>query len=544
MAESGTEVNGALNPAVEDLIKHIALIINNSAVYGFSHSVTRQAVPAAFNTLNELLREAGELTLASAEDGLLVNGKALDRKAPAVNALARRLRSLDMSNFTLVSGLTAGEFDDLLEILSARPEQIEALGGTVKLVEMAAFEHVRVQKVAYLAVSEEQLVVSADEVAETESEADGAKDAVGRYIGSDESEVDSNTAAGVKELAGRPQTLADLILDAAGIHVAPKDAEAGRALAERIVRCLRKVYDALKQDPSFATQRGKKDATKSLKEIGDHIRGELREKMPAVDEHQGASIDGAINEMAEETRVESLAAEYVRKRKAILQNEERILRFIRSRGLDAIVASGLGERLQEYGLPPEEWSALAARAGGETTLASRGGGAPVPGRLGAMLAGLEESGSGALENEGVEDLVSMLEEIEREVTAVADETDGRIENLVDRVQADSARLAGEPEAEPEMPRDKLIETMAEIVQELCQPVSVINCSIGMVLSRNLGEVAKAQHEALELACVSSERLNRMIARLSKISGVPASLAPDKSIQDALLGSDDEDPETC
>ena len=534
MADSLASNESEITRVAGDLAKRMALVVSNTAIYGFPHSVTQQTVAPAFAALTEALEQFPELTLALSDEGLVANGRPLDRKMPAVQSLSRQLRSLDLSNFTLVAGVSTKEFGDLLEIISAQADQVKALGGSVKLVEMAGFEHVRVQKVTYLAVSEEEVVVSTDEVGEEKVEPLSGEDEVGQYLRSADAEPDKSVVQGVRDLASSTPTLGDLILDAAGIDVVAQDPEAGRALAQRIVRCLRKVYEALKQDPSFATQKGKKATTRSLKELQDHVLGEFRRKQPDTSDEDARVIEDAVEEMTDEVQMDGLAGEYARKRKAILENERRILRYMKARGIEAVEESGLRERLLENGLSFEEWSDLVEKAVGPTGGKSGGDREDVvPGRLGAMLANLQDNATQAVPAEGMDELVSMLDEIEREVNTVADEVEGRIDNLIDQVRMDNDRLAAKEDAVPDLSRDQMIETMAEIVQELCQPLSVINCSLGMVLSLDPGDMAAAQKEALKLASTSGERLNRMIERLSEISGLPSSLAPNKRIQEAL-----------
>ena len=55
----------------------------------------------------------------------------------------------------------------------------------------------------------------------------------------------------------------------------------------------------------------------------------MQSKRPGTTEQETGLVADAVEEMTDEVRIEDLAAEYARKRKATLENEKRILRFIK-----------------------------------------------------------------------------------------------------------------------------------------------------------------------------------------------------------------------
>jgi hypothetical protein len=84
-----------------------------------------------------------------------------------------------------------------------------------------------------------------------------------------------------------------------------------------------------------------------------------------------------------------------------------------------------------------------------------------------------------------------------------------------------------------MSRRRLMEILAEMGQELCQPLAVINCTLGLVVSENIGPVTVEQREMLTLAINSEEKLKQLADRLMELSGVPTTLSPDAKIQTSL-----------
>ena len=86
---------------------------------------------------------------------------------------------------------------------------------------------------------------------------------------------------------------------------------------------------------------------------------------------------------------------------------------------------------------------------------------------------------------------------------------------------------------PRMSRKRLLTILAEVVQELCQPLSVISCSLGMISGNNLGDVAAAQLDMLKLAEESAAKMAILIDNLQQVAGLPSGLTPNRDIQDTL-----------
>jgi hypothetical protein len=84
-----------------------------------------------------------------------------------------------------------------------------------------------------------------------------------------------------------------------------------------------------------------------------------------------------------------------------------------------------------------------------------------------------------------------------------------------------------------MTRGRLITILAEVVQELCQPLSAITCSIDMITSRTLGDISQPQADMLNLAYDSAGKIRTLVDNLEKIAGLPTTLSPDEEIQKAL-----------
>lgn len=81
----------------------------------------------------------------------------------------------------------------------------------------------------------------------------------------------------------------------------------------------------------------------------------------------------------------------------------------------------------------------------------------------------------------------------------------------------------------------MIEFLAEIVQELRQPLSVVTSVVDALKGGMLGNLSTPQSEMLSLAGSSAERLDHLIDKVAEITGMPEGLLPDAKILDSVYG---------
>jgi hypothetical protein len=68
--------------------------------------------------------------------------------------------------------------------------------------------------------------------------------------------------------------------------------------------------------------------------------------------------------------------------------------------------------------------------------------------------------------------------------------------------------------------------VTEIVQELCQPLTVINCTIEMLNGDTFGKIPEAGRQPLSIAGDCASRMKKLADRLVEVCGVPDALDPD------------------
>ena len=317
------------------------------------------------------------------------------------------------------------------------------------------------------------------------------------------------------------------------------------------------------KDPAAKTQKGKKEIEKILQGLEEQVLTKMHDGSDGIGAADGAAlgeVKEAVESMMDELKIEALAAEYMKKRKAIEMSEKRILRFIKMKGLDRVEETELQGKLNEGGLSDAEWKELLGKTGIEspheaTTIAGQKlDGVVMLGHLASLLTQMEEmaqtaasvavkSGAakgaeaapgGTIETKKV---TSVLAEVNQELGDIAHDAEQKIDTLIQDLRADvvTEEATGGPEAEKKMrmSRRQLMVVLAEIAQELCQPLAVINCALSMILSKSLGEVTAQQAEMLDLAVNGGDKLKQLTDSLMEISGVPTTLSPDHEIQASL-----------
>ena len=194
--------------------------------------------------------------------------------------------------------------------------------------------------------------------------------------------------------------------------------------------------------------------------------------------------------------------------------------------------------MYDEGMSPNGWQELMVKNseqqrrdgtgdGGDGTGDEQG----LPGGIGALavlLAELDDIMSQG--NTDSETVASKANALEQEVERIADGTEEKIAALESELDQLKEMLVGVDEFEAtqeSMPQHEFRELLAEIVQELCQPLSATNCAVNMTLGGHVGDLNNKQHEVLSVASKCGHRLDKLLEHLKDIVGMPRGLKPEK-----------------
>lgn len=529
------EVQGP-SPRVE-WARTLGMIINNThRGYWLSDSDTEHGYNESYDRLRGAMGNDPQITLSVFKGELQINDEAGPLEDAMIQILTTHMEHCDISDFSVASGLDRGDYGRFLDILAMKPLSMGEKGGFVKLVTDASIPEVRVLKVVYKRVAENETVISHDAL---KAAGHGLGEAITRQI--------MELLGGNAELAGKidallltqqnPRRWAELILESVG-QDAPD--QAGQAVVDNI----RRAFDRMMADPSMKTQKGKKALARMLTQLESELVSAV-----GADSQAAKALHDAMDTMQDELQMESISAEYAKKRKAIEASEQRILRYMKAKGLDQLVGKEFDDKLVEMGLSPQQWGELIGKSG-----LSAGASAPppVPGaaaftaltldhltslidHIEHQLDSLETRGASDAGNEKARTVATTITDATRDVHKVLAHTEDKVRTLVQSVQEDhDAVLAMEAAAMalgqgPKLSRRRMIEILAEVVQEICQPLAVINCSLDLVLSKALGEVASEPLEMLRMAKESADRTMVIVEQMKDLSGMPVTRTPDQQI---------------
>ncbi len=520
-----------LEAQAKDLVRAIGLVFSNAYLYGLQHPVTRQALDRCYEQVRTAANAWKEISLSLTDEAVMINTTTVARSHPLVQAFARPLAERDISNFVIDQGLSREQFDRLMETLNARPEELRQMGGLSKALEAAGVQNVRAWAVTYKRVTEHEAVVEREPDASAEEGARAAAVPVLDLLkqGGDPT-PGTYTIQSVKKLSEDPGIMGETLVEAARLR---QQADGGEdSLAFLVVDSLKRMVDLLAADKAFQTQTGRKNLIKILQALEGKVHERIREMAGSPGPEERDRLADGFEEVTDQLRMDSLVTEYLRKRNAIEKNEQRLLRFMKSKGLDKLSETELEQRLAEGGLTAQGWRALLVKSGLDAGQAAPED-VPIVGSLSELLRHIQARMS---ERDGDdpssrEELRKALLGVDREIKRLVKNTKVKIEALVQKTQKDLETAdAIERKAEQEgrrihLPRRQLLESLAEIAQELCQPLSVIHCSLFLLISGGGGRLSEKQTEVLNLARESADRLKILMHCLMDISGLPGTLAP-------------------
>lgn len=537
----------------EKLVRGMGLIFSNTFLYGPAHGVTKKASADCYSLLTDVMTRCEEVTFSSSEEGLTVDGRIIELKNPLMKMFVTQMAVLEISTFSLTRGMSQQKFDDLVEIMNAKPEELKQLGGFISVVASSGIENVRVRKVMFRQVEDHEEVVDRDRAEKATAAAAAAQVAnvaeIVAFLGGDAkqgSQEQEGAMKAMQSVAADSQKLAELIMQAAEVHKESSAADDAKSFSTLVIDCLKRAYEGLIKDPSVKTQKGKKNLARTLLTLEEQMMKKMNEISGGLSDSDTAAISEVIEEMKDELKIDSLTDEFIKKKSAAKSSEDRILKYLKKRGVENIDEADLKEKLEESGLSTGEWEDLLLKSGLRSSSSGRGSGdddvigvGAAVGHLAALLVKMEEKFAKNRAQAGAvnpEELNSTLREVDQEVSQIVVKTEQKISKIVAAVKAD--RDVGVEESRkdgqaPAMTRAKLMELLAEAVQEICQPLSVINCSLDMMRSNVLGAVTPQQKEILDLASSNGERVATLVNKLMEVSGVPKGLQPDESIQSSL-----------
>lgn len=528
----------------EKLLRCLGHALNNLSVFGQAHKATQQALEDGYTTLTEMVARQPGLSLGTDKDRLVCDEHIIEPHTALLRTLLRRWNLLALGALELQQGMSREEFVRLVVLLGTAPDEAAARKSLPGASGQGDFAHLQLKRLSYQAVSEDDVVVKKQALAAVPPPPPKRKDQQQSAVTSEilaylQSPVGGRLTPSPEAaaLAAQPSKLAELLLRSADIRPDTAQVAGGEQLGNMVVGCLRRLHGHLAATPTAKTKEGKKAIRQTLvmleKEVVERLRGLVpAEELAAVEN----DLSAAVGELVGEVRLDTLVSDYVRKRQQSDTTEQRLIRYIMARQGQEDRAGELGklqQKLAESGLPPAGWEELQNKS---ALAGLRGGGAedapPLTMlllRLTELLEPTQQAPQAVPAREQVEPIVAQIN------TGLATAIAG-VEQKMDTLREKIKTIAPLPEApgseaaqEQALSRRKIIAILAEIVQELRQPLAVICGAIETLSGGHLGNLPDLQRGMLQLALQSSQRVSVIVDALADIAGAPATLQPDAQI---------------
>ena len=511
-----TEVGSA---DFESFARALGLGLNQMALYGAKHTVTQDAVNRCFGQIQFACDQSGEVILSWPERDLIINGRLVSQRNALVQSLVSKLRSADIMGLSLKSGLTRAEFVSLLQILSDSTEGQRPVDvGLEEALRLADITHVQVREIKYAAVEDGQIVANVEDLSEGSALESAALNMLGPGRGDNPN--DREGARALERAVEDPKRLSDMIMKSAR---GGPDADNVETLANRILSSLKRGCEVLLDGEAAKTAKGKRALTHNLNRLEAELRHRTPNEIPAECEE---GIRSTIGKTVDTLMTESLVYEYTRQRHSLRENEKRLVRFLETKEEGELDLEFLRQKALQMGLSEADIQSLLRQGG----LANSADALTRGGEIAALIMQVEGAlphGPGQTLDQ--ERMVGILKEVETQVSVLMEATEVKMRHLEEQLQTAKASIQDKGALSDSGEHAETMRVLAEITQELCQPLSVVNCSIDMVKDERLGPLETSQSDMLALASTSGQRLLTLITKLGEITGMPSTLHPQQDI---------------
>lgn len=513
-----------LNTALTSLGRTINIV----STYGNRHPAFSKAIDSCHKTLQKLLSDRKKITLGAIHGKISVDGILVETSGSLLKSLEHRLIRLRITGLRIAHNISKDDLSRLIELL-ANAEAEEFNAG----IEDPALSSITSDHTRYEAIHEDETVANKEELASTVAEngvlvlddglggGEGAgSDATSVHVEqivaflkgdveSDEEGVDDELA----NLASDPNQLGKLIMESVAIRQ-QSSALSGESLNEIILGCLRRTYDGLRKQPSFQTSDGIASLQKSLLLLEKSMLDKMHLLAGEPDPELDRKIVQAVQEMDESLDFERSATQYIEHRQALEENKIQLTSYLQEQGIEKTE-----DLLANTNFPPSDWRRIVVDSHQQEIHSP-----PIADGL-KTLTSVFEKLEVLMKSDKINEtqIKSLLGQANEDLDHSLDSTKEKLQALSQHLE-DTGTIGGQGR---KMPRKELLSSIAEISQELMQPLTAISASLEMMVEGFAGEISPDQRTILDIASNSGIHLTFLMKELIAIVGCPTSKGVDE-----------------
>ncbi|MEN7974050.1 MAG: hypothetical protein ABFR47_09485 [Verrucomicrobiota bacterium] len=525
-----TTLHPIKDPSLLNALTALSRSINIISTYGSKHRAFEQTSEATFVAMQSLFVDRKKICIGAFKGTLMIDESPVLVAGTLLKTLERRLDDLGITGLRISHGTSKAELTELARLL-ANKNGPDFKGEITK----AGLEHIASEEVQFLPVHEGQtvanektndyngIVVINDDAAGAGNGGDGSSNAnvhveqIVAFLQGNLDIEDGEVAEELMELASDPAKLGQMILESVAIRQTAS-ALAGESLSDVILGCLRRTYNGLRKQPTFHTTEGVIDLKKSLLLLEDNLLKKIGDITGDANLELDRQIVQTIREMNEDLDFEIAANQYIACNDGLEKNRKKLQDYVCAKGMD--VAE---ELISHTAFPPRAWHRIVVN---HQPLA---GGGPLPpagdgfNALAMVLAKIEHlMASNQIDGNLGSDL---LEQAKNRVDDTAESANEKLESLSQKLSGSEAgTIGGHTKG---MSLNELLSSIAELAQELFQPLTAITTSHEMILGGYAGEISNEQRSMIDLAHNSGEHLTYLLKKLIEIVGCPSNTGIDE-----------------
>ena len=521
-------------PILHEALTALGRSINIISTYGNEHPAFEQAIETAHTAIQNLFSDRQKISIGAISGKLSVDGNPTPVSGVLLKSLEHRLIRLGITGLQITRKISKNELARLVELLAYKEaKEFDTDMGRASLInittENARYEAVRedetvANKADLSGAGGNGILVLEDDLNDVNGDGGHSEnpvhvDQIVAFLKGDVECDAEGVGDELTELASNPDRLGQMIMESVAIRQTASELS-GESLSDVVLGCLRRTYDGLRKQPAFQTADGIANLQKSLLLLEESMLDKMRLLAGEADPELDREIVQAIREMDENLEFERAAHAYVENHEAMEQNAQQLQSFLQARGTET--AEGL---LTQTDFPPSDWRRIVMES-----KTSSPGGTPHPAESGInKLALVFEKLETLMQSEqsDADQIEHLLGQASDNLGGTTDSTKKKLDLLSKQLKLsdeDTGTIGGNA---GEMGRKELLSSIAEIAQELMQPLTAINASVEMMLSGYVGDIAPDQRNLLSLANSSGDDLNYLMQELIKIVGIPVNRGVDK-----------------
>lgn len=472
------------------LLRVMGQSLNMVLLYGLNHKVATASLEVSFAVATRFMESHGPIHFSIEGPLLLVNGVTTEESPMAAN-FTTRLTGLNLLSFIIQPGFPLDEYRKFFTVLLTPPSKLGDRDGAA-LVQSLGFNHVQTKTFLYKRVSGDEPVAEppATQAPAPDKPAPPAGPDIDGIVSflSDSPGGNAERAMGdIRALANEPEKLAAVILKTAEQRAGTALPEDRDAVSRLLIGAIQKIVEQILNDPALRTQKGRKHIKRSLLLLEKALAGRLPE---LAGENAARTITARLTELAEDLDLDELAIQYVKGRRTAGKAGEKLGRLIERISDDPAQLEDLHQHLIREGLTPEGWQELTGK----------------------------HAGTGGTVAPDVQDLIT---ETARQLSLLSRITDRHINRLEEKLGT---------EERPRQPsRKDVLEILAELTQEISQPLTIVNGTVALIRSLRAGPLTAPQLELLGMVAESGDRMAQLVDSLMRMAGTPTALTPDQAI---------------